>query len=288
MSTLVSNFELLFKPLTPQLSPELTTIGRRALQGYFVSITNLDTREFVYTLEYRVSLPVAGAPAGRRDLSAAVVITDVAGDNNFAAPVRNGTSNLWTSTVRIPAGKTALVVLLPNVGTPNFFSGPADIEVRGHLRLTLNCRLTPVGTIGNRPILRFEPQSTSPVTVLVHAEHRTTFLPNGWPMAGGGNLDFDQVGTSLALAEGRGEFNITPRTNCLPLFASLTDDVLTGLAQGQGILAQLGEEGRAEAMVEALGLIATLGDEEAGMAESVATRLKLGCAFREAKGGRKR
>jgi hypothetical protein len=285
MSTLVSNFELLFKPLTPGLSPELATLGRRALQGYFLSITNLESSTLTYTLEYRVSLPEPGAGAvGRRDLSHAVFISDVAGDNQFAVPTFNG-GNLWTNNVTIPGGKTALTLLLPNVGVEGFFSGPSDVEVRGHVRLALNCRRCRIKPGVKGFLLGLCPQATEPTRVLASVEHRTTFLPNGWPMVADEVLDFDQVGTSIALAQGRGEFTVTPRTHCARLakpVGKLTPEALEAILQGPGVLGRLGEEAQAEALLETMALMADQGEEEARMVEALASRMGLESWFQAA------
>lgn len=275
MSTVLSNFELLFKPLTPGLNADLQALGRRALQGYFLSLTNLEGTDYTYTLEFRVSLPAAGSPAtGRRDLSVAVVIIDVAGDNQFLNPTRSGTSNLWTAPVTVPAGKTALVVLLPNVGLAGFFAGSADIEVRGHVSVALNCRLVFGTAVNGLTALRLSPQATAPVRVLANAEHRTTFLPNGWPAAASGALDFDQVGTSVALAPGRAEFTVAPRTACFTLPTSGFRPAMMASA-----ISTLSDEARLQVLAEALALLASRGEESAQQATTLAQQLGLEVAF---------
>jgi hypothetical protein len=275
MSTVLSNFELLFKPLTPGINADLQALGRRALQGYFLSLTNLESTDYTYTLEFRVSLPAAGSPAtGRRDLSVAVVIIDVAGDNQFLNPTRSGSSNLWTAAVTVPAGKTALVVLLPNVGLAGFFAGSADIEVRGHVSVALNCRFVTGTAVNGSPTLRIVPQATAPVRVLVNAEHRSTFLPNGWPAAASGALDFDQVGTSVALAQGRAEVTIAPRTVCFTLPtggfrpATMASPIST-----------LSDDARLQVLVEALALLASRSKDAAKQAGTLAKQLGLDVAF---------
>ncbi len=196
MSTPVSNFEILYKPITPSIGDAaLAQLGRRVLQGYFLTLTNLEEDPYRYVLTW-VQTPPLGD--GRRTLEVAVVITDVGGANTFSAPVNLGT-NRFRSQVTLPPQSTALIVLLPNIGTPNFFrSPPSDIEVRGHVRIRLPRRsLT-------------EAQSERPVRVLVAAEHRSTYLPNGWPAVSSGSLDFDQAAASVPLAAGAGEVSVPP------------------------------------------------------------------------------
>lgn len=42
----VSTFEILYKPLTPPLGPGTEAIGRRVLQGYFLTVANMEAFDF--------------------------------------------------------------------------------------------------------------------------------------------------------------------------------------------------------------------------------------------------
>ena len=49
----ISTFELLYKPFTPPLGGGTEALGRRVLQGYFLTISNLGQSEF--PVSYRLS-----------------------------------------------------------------------------------------------------------------------------------------------------------------------------------------------------------------------------------------
>lgn len=113
----------------------------------------------------------------------------------------------------MPAGATALVVLLPNITAPNFFSsGPKDIEIRGNVALELPCELPDDAPPGR--ITRTRPQAGAPARLPLHAELRATYLPEGWPGASAQDLDFDQTATTLTLASGKGANEIPSDSPC--------------------------------------------------------------------------
>jgi hypothetical protein len=92
-------------------------------------------------------------------------------------------------------------MLLPDVTVPGFFTtGPTDIEIRGRVSLVLPC-------------INGSPQPGAPAKVLLQAEHRAVFLPNGWPVVATGDLDFDQTNVNLTLASGKA-LNEVPQLPC--------------------------------------------------------------------------
>ncbi|MCF7985386.1 MAG: hypothetical protein K9L70_13365 [Thiohalocapsa sp.] len=212
----VSTFEILYRPLTPPLGAGTEAIARRVLQGYFLTVANLDEdNDFVFRIEFGISLPMPANPSRTLDGNA-LLISDVAGpDNVFNTMLVNSPSgsNRFTANFTVPAGSTALVVLLPNITVPDFFtSGPEDVEIRGTVSLVLPCTFQPAipplgfGLLGTQP--------GAPARVLLNAEHRATYLPPGWP-AVSGDLDFDQTGTAIALASGKALNEIESVPSCL-------------------------------------------------------------------------
>jgi hypothetical protein len=200
----VSTFEILYRPLTPSLGAGTEAIARRVLQGYFLTVSNLDdVNSFVFRIEFRISLPSPANPS-RTLAGNSLLISDVAGpDNVFNPNLINSPSgsNRFTANFTVPAGGTALVVLLPNITLPNFFTtGPQDIEVRGNVSLILPCTFRPNPPA---PFGFLQTQQGAPARVLLHAEHRSTYLPPDWPAVAAGDLDFDQTGTALTLASGQ-------------------------------------------------------------------------------------
>lgn len=211
----VSTFEILYRPLTPPLGPGTEAIARRVLQGYFLTVSNLDdANNFLFRIEFRISLPDPPNPSRTLDGNA-LLISDVAGPGNvFNTMLTNSPtgSNRFTATFSVPAGGTALVVLLPNITTPNFFStGPDDIEIRGNVSLVLPCTFQPNPPFGFGTL---QEQPGAPAKVLLNAEHRATYLPADWPNMVEGDLDFDQTSTAVALASGQGLNDVESVGSC--------------------------------------------------------------------------
>lgn len=195
----VSTFELLYKPLTPSLGTGTEAIARRVLQGYFLTVANLEDVPFTFRIAFEITLPSPDDPARRLDDNALFISDVAAPDNVFKVGLTRSPAggNRYFTTFKVPAKSTALVVLLPNLLAPDFFGGgtPAKVEIRGVVRLTLPLVFT-------SPFI-FVPQKGAPARVLLTAEHRSTYLPIGWPAAGLGDLDFDQTGVALPLASGK-------------------------------------------------------------------------------------
>ena len=200
----VSTFELLVKRIAPP--PASRAVARRVVQGYFLSISNLEDEEFLYTLDFHISLPNPPDP-DRTLANNAAVFLDIAGANellNLSPAGATVSTTQFSTSFRLGAKQTASLQLLPNL-TPDLLEDPnPDLEVRGFVQL----RLPAVsGGSGNSPVLQLEPQSNRPVKVLLNPEIRGTFLPNNFPR--GGN-DFDQINYPLALASGKGLNEIEP------------------------------------------------------------------------------
>ncbi|MBD2080691.1 hypothetical protein [Leptolyngbya sp. FACHB-17] len=200
----VSTFELLVKRIAPRLAlpPAAQPVARRIVQGYFLTLSNLETIDLRYRLEFRISLPdsPAQADAVTRILEGnTFLIFDIAGSNNTLSLIRVGTTGRYISQeFVIPAQKTASIELLPDVVRFASQDDPA-LEIRGFVSLFLP-RIFTGTTLPERLIGR--PQSPRPVKVLLNAEIRGTFLPNDFP-ANPASTDFDQINYSLALASGK-------------------------------------------------------------------------------------
>ncbi|MEG4801636.1 hypothetical protein QUB63_17260 [Microcoleus sp. ARI1-B5] len=203
----ISTFELLAKPIAPPVptSPELAPVLRRVVQGYFLTISNLEAMDLRYRIEFTVSLPVPADP--NKILIDGVnvrLIIDVEGTNTFI-PLTQSPMNpsVYWGVFRIPAGKTASVELLPIV--PAALT-PGTLEVRGYVSLFFHPR-------------RFFPGPAIPtkkaVRVLLNPEIRGTFLPNGFPGVVG-DLDFDQINYTLAIASGQA-LNLIPLKTSGPI-----------------------------------------------------------------------
>lgn len=210
----LSTFELLVKriaPLPPLGAPgavALATVARRVVQGYFLTISNLEDEEFRYTLDFHISLPDPADP-DRTLAGNAVALLDIAGANQALtlspASATVSTTRFFTS-FSLGAKQTASIQLLPEL-TPALLANPnPDLEVRGFVRLRLPAVFAGLGSPFPFPFRRV-PQSDRPVKVLLNPEIRGTFLPNGFPGSGD---DFDQINYPLELASGQGLNEIEP------------------------------------------------------------------------------
>ncbi|MEG4170551.1 MULTISPECIES: hypothetical protein [unclassified Microcoleus] len=227
----VSTFEILAKPIAPvknpdpmkDLDPKLLPVARRIVQGYFLTISNLEAIDLLYRIEFTVSLPVPPDPNKiLLDKKNAFLVVDVEGAN-IEVPLTQlpKKPKVYRGFFRIPAHKTASVELLPKL--PEALD-PGLLEVRGYVSLFLPA------------ILKFPkivPQSKTPVKVLLNPEIRGTFLPNGFPLVPNPSPDFDQINYTLAIASGKGLNEITPEPGKpiiidLPIVTPILEELRNG------------------------------------------------------------
>ncbi len=244
----ISTFELLVKRIAPP--PADPAVARRVVQGYFLTIANLEDRDLTYQLEFHVSRPNPIDP-DRTLAGNAVVAFDIAGANTplaLSAVTPSPATPVFTTRFRLPAKQTASVQLLPDLSRPGLLGAAnPDVEVRGFVRLRL-------------PALRqgifFRPQSNGPVKVLLNPEVRGTFLPNDLTAR---NADFDQINYPLELASGKGLNEIEPDRGIFPIRPDLVGNidldrpVLPDLVNPPMLdLSLLSPAARAEALAETL------------------------------------
>jgi len=193
---LVSNFELLVSRLAPGPA---TPLNRKVVQGYFLSITNLDPAEPLNLNFTVVSSKFNGTDIDRDFLPAtnALVIFDGPNNDNKVLtlvatnPVGAAISSFRSTDMpAIAPLQTALVTILPNIGLA--FNSATKMEIRGHVRL-----YQPPNPDGS---------PSTPKTVMLSAECRGTFLDNNFgrtvPVS---SYDFDQIAYALPLASGKAE-----------------------------------------------------------------------------------
>lgn len=179
----ISTFELLVKRIAPPPAPP--TLARRVVQGYFLTVANLEDSDILYRIDFTPSIPNPPNP-DRALRSRAEILVDVAGANLRALQGFNGATLFGF--FRVPARQTASVQLLPLLPNALLTTANPDIEIRGFVTLQVS-RLFNVSPT-NRP-----------ARVLLNPETRGTFLPNGFPTTAG--EDFDQINYPMALATGR-------------------------------------------------------------------------------------
>ena len=150
ISSVVSNFELLVKPIV-QPSADILGVGRTVIQGYFLSVANLSSRD-----DFRLQLNFR-AKSTNLSSSPLLAFWDVNGNNTLLSPVSN-TPNSRVYEIRLQPRDTGLFILQPNVADRDVVTA-ANTEIRGYLEATL---ATPFGA--------------NTYNLLLSPEHRGTFF----------------------------------------------------------------------------------------------------------------
>lgn len=186
---LISTFEVLLTPQLPKvLPPDLNTVknlGRNVIQGYFLTVANINSIDLVLSLVFTTILPPGV------DLMKIITFTDVSGEDKPAPLVPDSVGNKYRfSPLELPAGATALFILqpLPTDEAIAELDKPEGIgiEARGFVEIFLSSLsgTTPPG-----------------VEIQVTAEHRGTFFGDalGEKIA---DRSLDQIAYSLPVQNG--------------------------------------------------------------------------------------
>lgn len=169
----ISNFELIFKPQSPV--PPADTV----LQGYFLSISNLEDVD----LSFRLDFVTSSITDPTRTLSGNTVVIVDTGDvnNNFSFKLIGSAaakSFRLSPFVRIPAHATAKIAVLPSDPFPTPIGDgtgdPADYEARGYVTLRLPALLQ-----FTNGFIQFVEQLDRPANVLLTPQNRATYFRNG-------------------------------------------------------------------------------------------------------------
>jgi hypothetical protein len=190
----VSTFELLVKAIAPRKpsNPIKDEVARRVVQGYFLTVSNLEDKDLKLQIEFLISLPTKANPNPKPRLIEAntVLLYDIAFDPNIKLDIKridldNKKVGKYIGEFDLPAGQTASVQLLPDLENGIIADPDPQLEIRGYVALT---NVTPSKDKGS-------------VKVLLSPEIRGTFLPNS--IVPGQPLDFDQIAYALPLASGK-------------------------------------------------------------------------------------
>lgn len=237
----LSTFELLVKRIAPlDGTPAVAAVARRVVQGYFLTLSNLEAIDLTFQLEFFISRPNPPDPDRTLD-GRADAIYDIAGANVPLFLYGNSSSVRFATSFRVPAKQTISVQLLPK---PFMFSDlNPDFEVRGYVVLSLPA-------LFDIDSFSFKPQADQPVQVLLNPEMRGTFLPNGYPTTLGG--DFDQINYPLAIATGKALNAIKPEPGFSLGLISVTPAVRENLKMllNSRLATATSPETRAQALVE--------------------------------------
>jgi hypothetical protein len=219
MKKKVSTLELLVKriaSITPGTPPSVSAVFRRVVQGYFLSVANLENRRVSFRLT--VVIPSAINPAGApiREftvtspgvVSNQTVVFDVVGsaaDPN-AGQKSIGELSLVTSTLNykiyqsttftLEANQTGSLAILPNIGVNASLVANAALEIRGYVEIEQ---------------VRNSFFGSPEANILLTPEIRGTFLDNAWPAVNAADeLDFDQINYALPTANGGSAYTLDP------------------------------------------------------------------------------
>lgn len=180
VAQVVSNFELLVKPIAPS-PPFASAPSRTVIQAYFLLISNLNTAGPEVALSLRFI-------SGGMGLSSDKLITllDTGAGNNFGKLGPDGKSD---DDIVLPSGFTGLFLLQPDLRKPDVLPpspGVPDLEIRGYVEIDISPN-----------------SSTSEAKLLVAPQIRGTFLSDSMPP------DFDQQSYGLPTANGSGLIEFT-------------------------------------------------------------------------------
>lgn len=204
----VSTFELLLnKPQLPRplinSVPKLAPIGRDLIQGYFLTISNLESRDITLLVSFKV---IKGFSETRFDEMTTEAFYDFNGDNFDETIIDvSTTENTRSYTLTLPASDTGLFILQPD---PQLLvdllkqQNPTDedikkteVEIRGYVSIQLL------------------PSNSQETNILLTPEHRATFY-NLKELLKGDDSDPlavqpDQTAYALPVASGNPHFTLS-------------------------------------------------------------------------------
>ena len=189
---LVSTFEVLVKSQLPPV-PGLENLSRKVIQGYFLTIANVNFFPITVSLVFTVQFPKdpggpAPLPADFKDFLNAV---DISGKNLFSdldseatlVPEIGPKKNKARLTFTLPENETGLLLLQPDIRKAGILS-EANFEARGYVEIFLSSL-----------------SGSDTATLLVTPEQRGTFFKSldGKAKADAG---LDQIAYSLPVSNG--------------------------------------------------------------------------------------
>ena len=228
--TIISTFELLIKPIAPPSgNPNIDTLFRRVVQGYFLTITNPNSRLVKFRIRARCPRLKNNSQDGIVDRELVttnhIFTYDITGGPNSGQQISRpltcrfsdaDTVSMVSSNLEIGPLQTASFKLLPNTATQ--LSANPRLEIRGYIEIA---QLVDFG-IGGVP----------PVDLIFTPEVRGSFLDNAYPQ-GGGPYDFDQIAYGIPTTTGGSLMAVTKTESSLLLcflqpFPPITNDIQIG------------------------------------------------------------
>jgi hypothetical protein len=200
--TLLSTFEVLFTPESPPFGPTaVTQTIENVVKGYFLTISNPNPASYVFDVGFHCNVNPAPTPPAQRTLASAVGFLDD-GSTGGALTISSSSATDFSVSVTVAARGTVLIGILPAFFTMTGLV-PPTIEARGWVDITLPALFKRVGKF-----FSIEPQSSTPVSVLLTPEQRLTFLP----AAGDASTAVEaQAAFALPLASGASNVAVPPQ-----------------------------------------------------------------------------
>lgn len=185
--TLVSTFEVLLKPQLPT-NVGLGSLSRKVLQGYFLTISNVNFFPVTASLVFTVIFPndPADPTALPKNFTDFIQAIDVSGSNQIAnvlVPEMVPENNKARLTFTLPANATGLILLQPNITDRDLFLAQ-NFEARGYVEIFLSSL-----------------SGSDTATLLVTPEHRGTFF-NKFDSDDPDDVNLDQIAYSLPVSNG--------------------------------------------------------------------------------------
>jgi hypothetical protein len=194
---LVSTFEVLLKPQLPPGVPGLGKLSRKVIQGYFLTLSNVNFFPLTVSVVFTVKFPVDPSaptehPTRPTSWDDFLDIVDISGQNLFQGsdpqadlrPEIVPQNNKARITFTLPENGTGLLLLQPNVLPPSDILTKANFEARGYVEIFLSSL-----------------SGSDTATLLVTPEQRGTFFSdsNG---ATPDKIGRDQIAYALPVSNG--------------------------------------------------------------------------------------
>jgi hypothetical protein len=188
----VSTFELLVKPQLPketiskipkEIADQLAPLTRNLVQGYFLTIANLESTIIEVSLVFTVKTPEI-------DPSKVITLLDTSGQNIVGRVFQKPGDDVAKTrfTIPIAGNDTVLFILQPNITDTELLKA-ANFELRGYAEIFLSSVSTP-----------------KTAQILVTPEHRGTFFGG---LTGDGSSKLGEVAYGLPIAGGKSLLELT-------------------------------------------------------------------------------
>jgi len=197
---LVSTFELLLKPQLPAATtdefPALGNLSRNILQGYFLTISNVNFFDVTVSIVLTVQFPVHPLDPKVRTLTINDFLQalDISGDNLIASSSIPDSQVLGTLTPEVAPNKARLTFILPANATGLLLIQPNILDKKLLAALNFEAR-------GYVEVFLSSLSGSDSATLLITPEHRGTFFKdiNGetFPQVG-----LDQISYALPVSNG--------------------------------------------------------------------------------------